>query len=119
LKAININKLQIEAHIKGSRNLDSRTLGFGFTLLHEVLHSDFAGMALNDNELGYGKIGDNEKLLIKIRSEMGSNWGQIQSHSARTVEGSAFIPFDEESKNNIGWYQRPPFNSKYIELKNP
>jgi RHS repeat-associated protein len=69
---IGIDPSQIQGFIDGtSGNLNSKTLGFGMTFLHELGHTDFAG-----NKSDYssdGGTGPNVNQMNKIRKELDGN----------------------------------------------
>jgi len=69
---IGIDPSQIQGFIDGtSENLNSKTLGFGMTFLHELGHTDFAGN--NSDYSPSGGIGPNVKQMNQIRSELDEN----------------------------------------------
>lgn len=97
---INLSPSQIESFISGATNVDSRTLGWGMTLMHESLHSVLGG-GLKDSPLaaGFGPIGDVETKMNIIRTELnvqGGNYGKRLSYQGLIppYSNSAYLPFD-------------------------
>jgi len=126
---IYLNTTQIKALISGVMNLDSRTLGYGMTFLHELLHSKFfmdGAFSGADNELPFNDPGKIEKIdpenislmgLNLIRRQMGPSWGQRLSHGAKTIDGSRYSPFDQGSMDKLNRFQpaKPADDQQYIK----
>ncbi len=69
---IGLDPTQIQNFIDGtSGNLNSKTLGFGMTFLHELHHTDFAG-SLPDTDVE-GAKGPTVDQMNKIRGELDTN----------------------------------------------
>jgi hypothetical protein len=122
-KLINLNIKQINSFIKGAVNVDSKTLGWGMTFMHESLHS-ILGNGMRDSPLaaGFGPIGDVEIKMNIIRNELnqkGYNYGQRSSYQGLVPGYSTFaiLPFDSWSKRHLinGLYLH--WQSKYIKYE--
>ncbi len=118
---INISARQVDAFIAGANNVDSRTMGYGMTLLHETMHTSIGG-SLTD--AGNGGIGQVEGVMNKIRGELnqnGMNFGQRLSYKgmAATDSGDAFVPFDAHSLNVLKNYTIPDGGDKYVSYPDP
>jgi hypothetical protein len=118
---INISAKQVDAFIAGAHNVDSRTMGYGMTLLHETLHTAVGG-SLTDT--GNGRIGEVEGVMNTVRGELnqnGLNFGQRLSYEGRGGgdSGNAFIPFDEGARSAINSANEPSSDDKYVSYPNP
>jgi hypothetical protein len=108
---INLNSTQINQNISGtSSNLDSRTLGFGMTFLHELGHTDIGGKRVDPSTttlpngtktVPFGELGTNVPVMNRIRSELGSSYGQRTSYGALPIGGNTYIPFSAQSKTDL------------------
>ena len=79
---------QIEGFVKGTVGMDSRTLGWGMTLMHELYHTKVGGN-LKDN-YGSGYLGDVVTQMNAIRSELnaqGGIYGQRLSYESILING--------------------------------
>ncbi|MGF1671547.1 MAG: RHS repeat-associated core domain-containing protein, partial [Balneolaceae bacterium] len=117
---IRLNPDQINSFIDGtSSGLDSRTLGFGFTFLHEVLHSN-VGISARDDQSRFGATGPVVDIMNTIRSELGGNFGQRRSYIGLRLSpnGPAFLPFDANSFNRLERGLIPSPGSKFIKISN-
>ena len=88
-----LNPKQIEKFIQGTIGLDSRTLGWGMTFLHESFHTDLGG-GFKDEPYNPGPVV--EKMNV-IRQELGSNWGQRVTYHALPMFGQAILPFNSDA----------------------
>jgi len=92
---INLNPNQITNMTSGaSGGLNSMTVSFGMTLIHEALHS--FGERHSSN-MQFGDVGSVAQTMNRIRSEMGSSFGQRLSYPARPVGGTKVLPFDQRA----------------------
>ncbi len=121
---INLNAAQINSFINGSTNVDSKTLGFGMTFMHEMLHSTFGG-GLRDAPAGsgLGPLGKVVPIMNIIRGELnsqGGNYGQRTSYEAiydpNTNTSPSYLPFDNAALRALQNGNLPPKNSKYIKF---
>jgi len=106
---------QIQGFIDGTSNdLDSRTLGYGMTLLHELGHTNVGGSLL-DLSIG-NENGANVRRMNRIRSQLGESWGQryYQQHSPAS-SNMDYIPFSKYSNETLKRGNIP--TSRYIEIK--
>lgn len=86
--SIEFSSSQID-NLKVSPNLDSQTLGYGMSFLHE----------LGDTVFGRVKgEGDNLIYMNKKREDLGEGYGERLSTDAIDIEGKnkSHIPFDEK-----------------------
>ncbi len=81
---------QIKGFIKGVRGgLNSETLGFGMTFLHEFSHTDLGG-ALSDKA--------NVTKMNIIRKQLGADYGERKnSNKGTAINGINYMPFDAGS----------------------
>lgn len=112
---IGLSGEQINLFIEGANNIDSRTLGWGMTFLHELTHTNLGG--------NYKDIGNNERntidLMNSIRCEindLGYNFGVRMQHQAYKINGNAYIPFDFNSLGCISKGITPSKEFKYIKF---
>ena len=95
---IGINVRQIESLIKGaSSNLDSRTLGWGLIIIHELTHTAIGG-GFKDVH-GIYNTGDAVDFVNKIRRELnkkGYSFGErLQYDSNPVKKGKARVLFNK------------------------
>ncbi|PWG77981.1 hypothetical protein DDR33_24635 [Pararcticibacter amylolyticus] len=119
---VNINPTQINSFINGATNVDSRTLGFGMTFMHELIHSGFGG-GLTDppTSAGFGPTGATVDKMNVIRSELnnnGGNYGQRSSYQAigLTSRGPAYLPFNPGASSNLQRGIVPAATDMYIKF---
>jgi len=114
---INLSPKQINSFINGARNVNSNTLGYGMTFLHEMHHSAL-GLAVGDDKSSFGSTGGVVDRLNIIRSELGSDYGQRTSYKGvRFNGGRSFIPMGVGALNSLK-NNTPPStaNHKFIEF---
>lgn len=109
--AINLNSTQINQNIAGtSSDLDSRTMGFGMTFLHELGHTDLGGsfsdpipitLPNGTRAVPFGELGTNVPVMNIIRRQLGNSYGQRTSYGSMPIGGSNYIPFSESSKSSL------------------
>lgn len=100
---IKLGAQQIEGFISGtSSDLNSKTLGWGMTFMHETLHSN-VGISKGD-PIMYGSTGAVVDRMNIIRAELdkqGTNglpFGERASYHGRLVDGIKYIPFSSGAK---------------------
>lgn len=109
--AINLNSTQINQNIAGtSSDLDSRTMGFGMTFLHELGHTELGGnfsdpisitLPNGTRAVPFGELGTNVPGMNIIRRQLGNSYGQRTSYGSMPIGGSNYIPFSESSKSSL------------------
>ena len=103
---IRLNPNQIDQFVQGaSGGLDSRTMGYGMTFMHEMLHSN-VGMVqpdgtTNTQKRTYGHTGPIVDTMNRIRSELGPAFGQRLFYPAMRMSNGNYLPFDIGSFNDI------------------
>ena len=115
-RTIFLNSEQINAFIDGSIEVNNKTMGFGFTFLHELLHP----YENKIDDLSKDELGPIEEILNKIREQLGPDYGQRITYNAtiNDVFENAYVAFSDEAKKYIGWKMHPVdkyimFNPKY------
>ncbi len=110
---------QIENFKKGAVNVDSRTMGWGMTFLHESYHTKMGGNLSDDTS--NDRRGDVVNTMNGIRKELndiGYDFGQRTTYEKlETGTGNLYIPFDENTLNMLDTIGTPNKNSKYIIIK--
>jgi hypothetical protein len=99
-KIILLNPSQIDANIKGtSKDLNNKTFGYAMTTLHEMGHTTLHGsFSHQDNTLkSFGVIDDPDIIGNKIRTELGTNWGQRLSYVSIYLNGKDYLPMNAKS----------------------
>ena len=124
---INLNPNQINSFITGANNVNNRTLGWGMTLMHEILHSNVAeGGAIGhgDEKINFGNTGSVVDRINTVRSELntlGGNYGIRQSYQAiyfnSQTQSPMFLPFDSSSLNSLINGNTPASNTMYLQIK--
>ncbi|WP_197286241.1 DUF6443 domain-containing protein [Pedobacter sp. PACM 27299] len=119
---MSLNPSQINNFISGVNGVDSRTLGFGMTFMHELTHSGLGG-GLTDpsRSAGFGPTGPTVDRMNIIRSELndkGGNYGQRSSYQAvmTTPGGPAYLPFSPSSLNSLKGGIVPAITDKFIKF---
>lgn len=112
---VNLDIAQIKSFIDGATNLDNRTMGFGAVFFHEYGHSMFK--QLKDNYSDTNPRGENVDNVNKLRSQLGSSWGQRMKYTTTIINGQKYIPFDKKSYDSLKQGKEPPADSKYIIVK--
>ncbi len=108
---ININSTQISLLISGtSSNLDSKTMGFGMTFLHELGHTDLGGSEIDPQTfttpsgakaVNFGELGTNVPKMNRIRRQLGSSYGQRTSYGSMPIGGNTYLPFSTGAKSDL------------------
>lgn len=117
---IRLNPGQIDTFINGtSANLDSRTMGYGMTFMHEMLHSNVGisqpdGTSMSQKRT-IGHTGPVVDIMNTIRSQVGSSFGQRLSYPAAPINGSLYIPFDRSSLRSVKRGIVPSSRSMFIK----
>ena len=116
---VGLSASQIEDFIENTYNLNTATLGWGMTLLHELHHTGPGGSMVDTDEL-YG-TGDVVNAMNVIRQELNMQWknfGQrLNYKSVIPNEGAtnSYLPFDQSSLNCIKEGVAPCVFSEYIK----
>lgn len=108
---------QIESFINGtSKDINSKTLGYGMTFMHEIQHTTLGG-SHKDDKTAFGKTGPVVDKMNKIRGELGSDFGQRTSYQALIISGGGtFIPFSSKAFNVMQGGISPYLTGSYIKL---
>ena len=102
---VELSASQIEDFIENTYNLNTATLGWGMTLLHELHHTGPGGSMVDTDEL-YG-TGDVVNAMNVIRQELNMQWknfGQRLNYKSVIPNKGAtnsYLPFDQSSLNSI------------------
>jgi len=97
---IGLNIRQVEGFINGTVNMDSRTLGWGMTFIHEINHTNVGG-GLPDAPHNPGPV---VTIMNTIRSELnaqGGNYGQRLEYFGTPIGSNAYLPFSSGSQSLI------------------
>lgn len=113
---IGLNPNQIDQFVNGtSSSLDSRTMGYGMTLMHEVLHSNVGMMAGDASSVGAtGPVVDT---MNRIRMDLGTGFGQRTSYPAVPMSNGTYLPFDQGSLRDIQRGILPAGSSMFIRFR--
>ena len=108
---ININSTQINQFISGtSSDLNSKTMGFGMTFLHELGHTDLGGSKVDPQTtttpngskiVVFGELGTNVPKMNRIRRQLGSSYGQRTSYGSMPIGRNNYLPFSSVTKSNL------------------
>ena len=114
---IGLNPNQIDQFVNGtSVSLDSRTMGYGMTLMHEVLHSN-VGMIAGDDASSIGATGPVVDTMNRIRMDLGTGFGQRTSYPAIQMTNGTYLPFDQGSLRDIQRGILPAGSSMFIRFR--
>ena len=107
---IYLNPSQIDRLINGaSSDLNSSTASYGMVTLHEYNHTDVGG-AQRHGQMQFGTIDRPDIVGNQIRNEMsaatGTNWGQRESYSMMSINGTMYMPLSSQSQNQIQFAKR-------------
>lgn len=101
----NWNVIEVVQNNYLSPDLNKRTEGIAMIFFHELSHTVMSDPILNDptdNYLTWLQISDADILTNQIRGEMGQDWGQKSNyHSIMGLDNFNYIPFSEESKQEL------------------
>ncbi len=114
---IKLNVDQITQFQSGaSANLNSATMGWGMTFMHEMLHSN-VGLAQSDpNPPIFGQTGPVVDMMNTVRGELGADYGQRMSYGEQVVNnGQSFIPFDQDARRMLKKGYAPHPKSLFIK----
>ena len=97
-----MDRSQIGCFVRGTSNdLDSRTMGYGMTFLHELGHTKIGGNRRDYYDFEshglFGQTGPNVDYMNQIRRELGSRFGERFSYPSR----KRIIPFSLNSFNEM------------------
>ena len=120
-----LNATQINNFVSGANNVDGRTLGWGMTFMHELIHSALGG-GLSDSPASlpgnFGQTGATVDKMNGIRRELnanGFNFGERMSYQALSSGpgNPAYVPFDNSSLSDLQNGTFPPSaNSKFLKF---
>ncbi len=97
---ISLGPEQIGAFINGtSPDLNNKTMGWGMTLMHELMHTSIGG-GLDDGRRSWGVPGPVEDQMNIIRSQL-NGYGQRKSYAALDLSGTQYIPMAPVSFNQL------------------
>lgn len=120
---VDLDHGQINNFIKGARNIDPRTMGWGMTFLHEIQHTSLSiyGAKVHGDEVSdYSKTGDIvdvDNIIRKELNEQGGNYGSRKTYQSSTLDsGSSYMPFDARSFNSMRNGKDPAPSSMYIKI---
>ena len=113
INEIGLSSKQIQQFIDGATNVDSKTLGFGMTFLHESFHTEMGGN-LSDDFIGTGEVVDIMNQIRKELNQIGYNYGKRTNYTGINVNGSIYIPMDKSSLNKLNLGLTPDKDDQYI-----
>ncbi len=113
INEIGLSSKQIQQFIDGATNVDSKTLGFGMTFLHESFHTEMGGN-LSDDFIGTGEVVDIMNQIRKELNQIGYNYGKRTNYTGINVNGSIYIPMDKSSLNKLNLELTPDKDDQYI-----
>ncbi len=118
---INLNPNQINSFINGSVGVDSRTLGWGMTLMHETFHTTLGGGLRDTPNLihPYGTVVANMNHIRSDLNAQGGNYGQRLSYIAwaTSPQHNAYVPFSLTAKMTMELKLELSLPLKYIWFK--
>lgn len=115
---LNLNQNQIDENIDGTRNLDDRTLGYGFTFLHEFNHT-FLGSSKISDKFNEDNVINRTNQYRSQLNEKGGNFGQRIGHGLISGgNGRFYTPFNGDANTTIFSGEIPSaLNEKFIETE--
>ncbi|TMI89129.1 MAG: hypothetical protein E6H08_16920 [Bacteroidetes bacterium] len=122
---IYLNANQIKNFVSGVNNVDGRTLGWGMTFMHELIHSALGG-GLSDSPASlpgnFGQTGATVDKMNGIRRELnanGFNFGERMSYQALSsaLNTPSYLPFDNSALIDLQNGNFPPSaSSKFLKF---
>ena len=91
---------QIDGFINGTVGMDSKTLGWGMTLMHELHHTQVGG-GLSDSPFNPGPVVTQMNIIRSELNTQGGNYGQRMTYSAFPIGNNAYLPFNKSSTGLI------------------
>jgi RHS repeat-associated protein len=124
---INLNPNQINSFVSGVNNVNSKTMGWGMTFMHESQHSNVAeGGAVSHGreKTTFGRTGTVVDRMNTVRSELnaqGGNYGIRTSYRGLyfnpTTRKPIYIPFNSSSKSRMSGGNTPSSSSMFIQIR--
>lgn len=124
---INLSPNQINSFINGANNVDNRTMGWGMTFMHEILHSNVAeggAKGHGSEKTNFGSTGTVVNRMNVIRQELnsqGNNYGNRESYQGvyfnPSTQKPVYIPFNKSAVNQINNGSSPSPNTMFIQVK--
>ena len=120
---INLNQNQINSYIKGVKNINPKTQGWGMTVMHEILHSIVSTFGANKHGKEYyvfgetGKVVDRMNIVRQQLNDRGENYGIRKSYKGIYFDSSKrpdYIPYDSQSRSALMNGDIPPSMSMHI-----
>ena len=99
---IGLNARQINNFIYGAKGVDGKTLGFGMTFLHELLHTS-VGLNKKDitDNIGTGPIVDKMNQIRRELNHNGFNYGERANYKGFSTNDGIILPFNKSSLENF------------------
>lgn len=97
---IGLSPTQISQFISGAVGVDSKTMGWGMTFLHELYHTQVGG-GLSDYPGNPGPVETNMNIIRSELNSQGGNYGQRLDYEAMPLGfRSAYLPFNHAAKKS-------------------
>lgn len=100
MNTIGLNFKQIDGFVNGTVGMDSRTLGWGMTVMHELHHTQVGG-GFSDSLGNPGPVVTQMNIIRSELNTQGGNYGQRLDYYGTSIGGSTFIPFNRPAKESI------------------
>jgi RHS repeat-associated protein len=107
---VKLDAAQIGGFIAGTVDLDSRTLGWGMTFMHELHHTQVGG-GLRDSPGNPGPVVTRMNLIRSELNVQGGKYGQRMNYPAIRIGKRAYLPFDRGGNEQIRVLGLPPFRN--------
>ena len=113
---IGLNNTQIDEFINGAVGVDGRTLGYGMTFLHELLHSPLGGNHKDTTkDFGTGGVVDTMNQIRNELNKQGYNFGERMNYKSHVIDNNAILPFNQPALNLIKGETNLGGTPKYIQ----
>ncbi len=115
---IGLNFKQINGFMSGTVGMDSRTLGWGMTFMHELHHTQVGG-GLHDTPGNPGPVVTQMNIIRSELNTLGGNYGQRLNYNATPIGSFNYIPFNAGAQGLINARLIPGAmpNDKFIRYK--
>ena len=123
---IQLNPNQINSFVTGANNVNSKTQGWGMTLMHEAQHSNVAEGGANSHgseKANFGQTGtivDRMNIVRRQMNSQGKNYGIRTSYQGLyfnpTSKKPIYVPYGSSSRNQMNAGNPPSTSTMFIQF---
>lgn len=106
---------QINSFTTGAMNINSMTLGWGMTFLHESYHTTVGG-GLSDAPYTPGPVVSKMNTIRAELNTQGRNYGQRVNYPATLIGNERYLPFNKGASMGLRYGLKPLPIDRYIKF---